>query len=241
MYPSSSSRRVGHAAAFAIIGTVGLVMIALFHHPVVGQHAVPRERFAQIMLAGPTDKLIHGTLTAMLVVLASAMARFNIVLGTPRPALSGALSAYCLGCMLLGVAMLFDGFVVPSLAGQLFTAQPLQASVGEMIMRSIGITVQIFSKAGLAAQCAAMFIWSYAVATSGPLIPSSRWLSCIGAAAGLLPLILIFSSNFLLTPHSLMGIFSAHAFWYIAVAYFLYGQSSTIREPALMRSVKERI
>lgn len=237
MNSSPSSTRVSRAAAFAIIGTVGLVMIALFHHPVVGQHAVPKERFAQIMLVGPTDELIHGALIAMLVVLASAMARFNIVLGMPRLALSGALSAYCLGCTLLGVAMLFDGFVVPYLAGQFSNALPLEASVGEIILRSIGITIQIFSKAGLAAQCAAILIWSYAVATSRPLMPSWRWLSFIGAAAGLLPAIIIFSSNFLLTPHSLMEIFAANASWYVAVAYFLYRQSSTTMKIPITRSL----
>jgi hypothetical protein len=55
-------------------------MIVLFHHPVVGQHAEARERFVQIMRLGPTDELIHGALIAMLVVLASAMAVFNVAL-----------------------------------------------------------------------------------------------------------------------------------------------------------------
>lgn len=237
MNSSPPSRRVNRAAAFAITGTVVLVMIALFHHPVVGQHAEARERFVQIMQLGTTGKLIHGALIAMLVVLASAMAVFNGVLDTRRPALSGALSAYCLGCTLLGVAMLFDGFVAPYLAGQFSTALPIEASVGGLIMRSISITIQVFSKAGLVAQCAAILTWSYAAATSGQAMPGLRWLSRIGAAAGSLPAILILFSNLLLTPHSLMAIFAAHAAWYVAVAYFLYGEGTASMEIPVARSL----
>jgi hypothetical protein len=232
------SKRVSRAAAFAIISTVGLVMIALFHHPVVGQHAVPKERFTQIMQLGATDELIHGALIAMLAILASALAAFNAILNKPKLVFSGALSAYCLGCTLLGIAMLFDGFVIPSLAGQFSTALPLQASVGELIIRSISITIQVFSKAGLVAQCAAILIWSYAAATSEQLKLSLRWIAWIGAAAGSLPALIILSSNLVLTPRTLMAIFAAHAFWYIAVAYFLYRQGTSTVGIPVTQSVK---
>lgn len=226
MNSSPPSRRINRIAAIAIIVTVVSVMIALFHHPVVGQHAEANERFTQIMQLGSMDEFIHGALIATLVVLASALGIFNRALHTRRPALSGALAAYCLGCTLLGAAMLFDGFVVPYLAGQFSTVPPIEAPAAGLIMRSISITIQVFSKAGLVAQCAAIFTWSYVAATSTQAMPGLQWLARIGAAAGSLPAVFILFSNLLLTPHSLMAIFAAHAAWYVAVAYFLYGEGT---------------
>lgn len=229
----------GHrAAALAIVCMVVLVMVALFHHPVVAQHLDARERFVQLAQAGPADNLVHGTLIAMLAVLAGAMTTFNAAFEQRRFALSGALAAYCLGCALLGLAMLFDGFVVPSLAGQFSAAKPQQATAGMPVMAAIGAAIQVFSKAGLIAQCAAMLAWSYAIVTSRQAMPGWRCLAWAGATAGALPALLLLFFDLSLTPHSLMAIFAAHAVWYIAVAFVLYRKGMAVNEtPVARRSI----
>jgi hypothetical protein len=218
-----SSPCINRAAACVITCTVLLIMIALYHHPVVGQYAGAHEKYVHIVQSGASDQLVHGALISMLVVLASALTVFNGTLNAPKRALSVALSAYCLGCTLLGVAMLFDGFVVPYLAGQFIAAQPLETIAGELIMRSIGITIQVFSKAGLIAQCFAIMTWTFLAATSQQGLRELRWLIGIGIVAAPLPMILILFTGLQLTPHSLMAIFTVHAAWYLGVAWWLYG------------------
>lgn len=220
--PLSVSVRTARVSAFAIAGTALLVMVALFHHPVISDPADARDAHLQIVQLRSANNLVHGALTAMLVVLASALALLGNVLGRPRPAVSGALVAYCLGCGLLGVAMLFDGFVMPPLAAQFVSAPSSDTEVGMLIMRSLGVVIQVFSKAGLFAHCVALLMWSYAAATSREALPGLRWCAAIGLVAASLPAAFILFTDLQLTPHSLMLIFTAHAAWYLAAAWLLY-------------------
>lgn len=220
--PVSISVRTRRAAAAAIAGTTLLVMVALFHHPVVGPHGDAHGVHVQITQLASADNLVHGALTTMLVALASALAIFGETLGPRRPAVSGALAAYCLGGVLLGVAMLFDGFILPGLAAQFIAAPPSEADMGILILRAASVVIQVFSKAGLVAQCAAILMWSYAAATSQPQLPGWRWCAAIGVMAGLPPAALILFGDLPLTPHSLMALFAAHAAWYLAAAWSLY-------------------
>jgi hypothetical protein len=186
-------------------------------------HAVDaRDVQAQIVHFTSSNQLVHGALTAMLVVLASALTIFGGALGARRPALSAAIAAYCLGCLLLGVAMLFDGFVVPGLARQFVSASVRETELGLLIMRSAGVVIQVFSKAGVIAQGAAMLIWSYAALTSRRPSPGVRWFAGVGLLAGGLPAALVLATYLQLAPRSLMAIFAAHAAWYLGAAWLLY-------------------
>lgn len=220
--PLSGRLSTPRVAAFAIAAGALLIMVALFHHPVIGHHDNARDAHVQLVQLGSADNLVHGVLTASLVVLASALAVFGNALGPRRPATSGALFAYCLGCVLLGVAMLFDGFIIPGLAAQFVSAQPFETQMGVLIVRAMSVTIQVFSKAGLIAQCLAILAWSYAAATNGAARAGLRWFAAIGVPAALLPAALILFTDLQLTPHSLMVILAAHAAWYLAAAWLLY-------------------
>lgn len=204
-------------AALAIVCMAAFILVALFHHPVVSHAANAQDALAQMVRLGSADNLVHGALTAMLVVLAGALAVFDKLAGAAR-SFSGAWVAYLLGCVLLGVAMLFDGFVVPALAIRYASATASDATLLALIMGTIGIVIQAFSKAGLVCHCAAMLIWSYMAAASRPALPGWRWCAGLGLLAGLLPAAWILFGKLVLTPHSLMAIFAVYAAWYLAVA-----------------------
>ncbi|MES2759245.1 MAG: hypothetical protein V4693_17885 [Pseudomonadota bacterium] len=231
--PFAVSARSARLAAFAIASTALLVMVALFHHPVISHAADARDAHLQIVQLRSANNLVHGALIALLVVLASALAAFGKVIGERRPAASWALVAYCLGCGLLSVAMLLDGFVMPRLAAQFVSAQSSDPEVGMLIMRVIGAVIQVFSNAGFVAHCVAMLAWSAAAATGPQALPGSRWCAAIGAAAALLPAVLILFTDLQLTRHSLMLIFTAHTAWYLTAAWLLYrfsiASSSVVR------------
>ena len=212
-------------ASIALASMALLVMVVLSHHPVIDHHDSARDAQLQMVPLSAADNLVHGALTAMLGIFASALAVLGEVLGGRRPALSVAHAAYCLGCVLLGVAMLFDGFIVPQLAGQFVSDQAPET--GMLILRSAGIVIQVFSKAGLIAHCVAILAWSYAAASSRTALRGLRGFAAIGLVAALLPAALIIFTGLKLAPHSLMAIFAIHAVWYLAAAWLLYAWSKT--------------
>jgi hypothetical protein len=180
-------------AALAIVGVILLITLALFHHPVATSNA----ELAQLTTR---DNLVHGVLIGLLAVLASTLA----VLSEALSERSGALYVYRLGCVLLGVAMLLDGFVTPQLAE--VTAA----------LRPIGVTIQVFSKAGFVAHSAAMLLWSCAA------WQRVRWFAVVGVLAAVVPAAWILLGDLLLTPTSIMAIFTLHAAWYLSAAWVLY-------------------
>jgi len=220
--PRPISSRLQRLAALLIAGMAILILVALHHHPVVGHSAEAQDRYVQMAQLRTMDNLVHGALMAMLVVLATALAVLNTVLEARQPVLRWALAAYCLGCALLGLAMLFDGFVVPRLAEGLAAAQPIDAAAGAPVMLAIGAAIQVFSKAGLIAHGTAMLAWSCATAASRQVLPGLRWFPAIGVTAALPSTALLLFADLRLTPHSLMAIFVTHALWYLAVAWLLY-------------------
>ena len=184
---------LSRVAAFAIVGVVLLITLALFHHPVATSNV-------ELAQQATRDNQVHGILIALLAVLASTLA----VLSDALDERSGALYVYRLGCVLLCVAMLLDGFVMPQLAD------------AATALRPIGVTIQVFSKAGFIAHSAAMLLWS---STAWRRV---RWFAVVGFLAAVGPAAWILFGDLLLTPHSLMAIFAIHAAWYLSAAWVLY-------------------
>jgi hypothetical protein len=223
MHPSLSiPPRTLRIAAAAIACTAVCILVALSHHPTVGAAANAQEIHAQMVRLGARDNLVHGALAAMLAVMAGALAVFDGAFGLPRPFSAGARGLYLLGCVLLGVAMLFDGFFLPALAGEFLHAGPAAADVVQVIMRAAGILVQQFSKAGLVCHGAAMLAWSYAAVAHRSVMPGWRWCAVLGAAAGLLPAAGMLFGGVVLTPHSLILLFTVYAAWYLAAAASMF-------------------
>lgn len=235
MNPSPTiSVQTPRVAAVAIAGMALLILVALYHHPVLEPARDARDAQAQIVQFAVSDRLVHGALMAILVVLASALSIFGATLGARRPALSGAIATYCLGCVLLGVAMLLDGFITPELARRFVSAPTSETELGLLIMRSVGVAIQVFSKAGVVAQCAAILLWSYAAVTQCRQSPALRGFAGLGVLAGALPAAVILASDLQLAPHNLMAIFAAHVVWYLAAAWLLYRSGTASMSSSVM-------
>jgi uncharacterized membrane protein len=217
--PLSLPRR---RAALAIAATTGLALVALSHHPVAIQQNSVQETLAQIVALQGMDGLVHGMLIAMLAILSAGFAVFGALLGSRRPPVVFALCAYGLGCCIVVAAMLLDGFAIPQLARQFVTAPQADADSARVLIRAVGVVIQVLTKAGLLAMCAALPAWSYALCSG---VKVSRWAfgcAAVGVVAGLLPAVFILFADVRLAPASLMAIFAFHAVWNLAVAAVLY-------------------
>jgi hypothetical protein len=182
--------------SYTIAATALIVLVALFHHPVASTSGDA----AQIAQLAHKDRLIHSILIVMLAMLTRALRSL-------QPTSATSLAAHALGSVLLGVAMLFDGFIVPDVAVGIPDSLPM--------LQAMGVAIQVFSKAGLLAHSAAMLGWAYASRRSLP------WLAVVGMLASSLPAAALLFSELRLTPHSLMAIFSIQAAWYLSAAWVL--------------------
>ncbi|MES2320692.1 MAG: hypothetical protein V4633_00340 [Pseudomonadota bacterium] len=213
-------------AALAIAGTTSLVLVALSHHPVANKASTVQESLVKLAELQLMDGVVHGLLMIILAVLASGFAMFSVVLGRQRPPVIVAMTAYGLGCCIVVAAMLLDGFVVPQLATNFVSAPETDIQVVHVILRVIGTVIQVLTKAGLLAMCAALLAWSYALATM-PSPASARWCAAVGAIGGLGSGLVILFGDILLTPGSLMALFGVQAVWNFGVAGLLFQSSRT--------------
>jgi hypothetical protein len=209
-------------AALAIANTTALALAALSHHPVTGRAASVQETLAQIVALQRMDGIVHGALIVMLAMLAAGFVVFSVLLGSRRPTVLLALTAYGLGCCAMVAAMLLDGFVVPQLARQFLAPPAADAELARTVLRAVGITIQVLTKAGFLSMCAALTAWSHALWTGAKVSRRPRWCAAIGIAAGLLPSIYLLIADVRLTPASLTAIFGMHAVWNLAAAMVLY-------------------
>ncbi|MGJ9416452.1 hypothetical protein ACHAC9_01615 [Massilia sp. CMS3.1] len=207
-------------AAFAIACTTGLALFALSHHPVVTKASSVQESLTQLVSLQFMDGVVHGGLMVMLAMLAGGFAVFSGLLGRRRVPVIVAMAAYSLGCCIVVGAMLLDGFVVPQLARQFVAASEREIEVMYIVLRVMGTMIQVLTKAGLLAMCAAFLAWSYALA-SAPDWPWSRWCAALGVMAGLFPGLFILIADVRLAPLNLMAIFGVHSIWNLGAAALL--------------------
>ncbi|CAN7260682.1 hypothetical protein LJR289_001091 [Pseudoduganella sp. LjRoot289] len=226
LHPAAAVPRHQRLLALTMAGTTGLVLLALSHHPVAGNANSFQESLARIAALQARDGLVHGVLIVMLAVLAGGLYMFGALLGGRRPAVVAAMAAYLGACCALVAAMLMDGFVVPQLARQFLAAPQADIDMAHLVLRVIGIFIQVLSKAGLLMMCAALLAWSYALATSAWLPRRWRWGAGLGFVAGLAPAVYLCAADMRLSPASLMAIFACHALWNILAATMLYRLSS---------------
>lgn len=222
LHPAAAVPRHQRQVALAMACTTGLVLLALSHHPVAGNAGSFQESLERIAALQTRDGLVHGALIMMLAVLAGGYAMFGALLGARRPPVVAAMAAYLGGCCALGAAMLMDGFVVPQLAAQFLAAPQADTDMARIVLRFIGIVIQVLSKAGLLMMCAALLAWSYALASSAWLARRWRWCAGPGFAAGLAPAVYILGPDARLVPASLMAIFACHALWNVLAAAILF-------------------
>ncbi|WP_394781254.1 hypothetical protein [Undibacterium sp.] len=209
-------------AALAIAGVSILALVALSHHPVVSHPSSVQDSLAQIAAQQQMDGVVHGGLCVMLAILACGFSVFSDMLGARRAPVAFANSAYVLGyCAMIG-AMLLDGFVTPQLAQQFSNAPAAYLPSVQIVLSAISDVIQVLSKAGLLAMCAAFVGWACALYADRRVSRWHGWCAAVGMLAGLLPALYILFAEIRLAPASLMIIFGMHVVWNFAAAGLLY-------------------
>ena len=169
-----------------------------------------------VKLAG-VDRLVHGTLIAIMGVLLYGFAIFSVRRGMHRQTSVAALIAYAAGIAAVIGAALIDGFLTPALAERYAGASPDAVKAVVPLLVAAGLMIQILTKFGFVAMSIAVAFWSAdLVATPGVV----RATGIIGFLSGIVAIgVLVFAGH--LNPHSLNAIAIVQAIWYLAVAVLL--------------------
>lgn len=208
--PTSSLAPIG----YLLIVLVVLSFLALLHHPVAhGQNAA--SLLDSIRQQSIPDKIVHGTIVVTYALITGAMFLFAAELGAWRFSVLMGLIGFSCALVLVVLAGLTDGFIVPAIAETCArSSSPSCTAEAFTLLRFCAIEIDYLTRAALFAAAAAIACWAGALVRS-PSAP--RWPGYWGAGmAGLQFVALILSTN-RFTPQSLLLASAAQAGWYLAV------------------------
>jgi hypothetical protein len=158
----SNDSRFRHAG-IAIAGSTLLGLLAVSLHPVVSNAHSPQESLNQIAAFAAHDAIVHGTLIALLAVIAAGFVAFGDMLGAHRIAVRFGKTGYLTGFAAMTAAMLLDGFAVPMFGKKLATTSATDVQTAFVVLQAIGVFIQVLTKAGIVAVSTAFLAFAYAL------------------------------------------------------------------------------
>jgi hypothetical protein len=208
-------------AGSALIAATILALALILHHPVV--HARSTAAVLEgVKAQADVDRLVHGGLITLEVVMAVGLIRLSARLGLQRLSVMTGAFVFTLGTVVMTVPALLDGFVSPDLARLCSPAQSFCHDSVSGVVALISLMIQDFTRCALIAQAAAIFFWSLALVTDRGAARLVGLLGLLAAAAGL-------AANALvgwLTPRTLIESLLLPLAWFAAAGALLAGRKS---------------
>lgn len=197
------------------VGSAAMVL-AMTHHPSGHAHTVP-DAVREIADGAGFNRLVHGLLIAIMVVLTAGYAGFSATL-RPRALGRFGLAAYATGALFESVAGLINGFAVSGLTEH-FAGAPDETLAGlAPVMQALWQLNQAFAGAGVIAMSLAVVLWSVALLREGGAI---RLVGGAGCLMGLAAIGALIGGLLHLDVHG-FGLFVAgQAAWGVALALSL--------------------
>lgn len=216
----------GHPTSLAPLGyalgafTV-LAFVALLHHP-IGHGHDPAEVLVSIRSQTMIDQIVHCTLAIVFGFLEAAMIIFASRIGLWRFTVVFGLVAFSCASVMTVLAVMTDGFVIPSLAARCAPTGSA-ACVGEAIslIRLSATQVQFLTRFSFLGIAAAVLAWSTALLSIRDV---PRWAGLVGFSSGGCQILALLAAPGPLTPPSLLLVFGAQVVWYLLIALLLIMQ-----------------
>ncbi len=205
--PSAAAIPNGTRAGILIAAGAALTLFAVAHHPTVAGRP-PAEAIAEIVRLAPLDRLVHGSLIAILCALRRGLHRETVV---------AALIAYAVGVLSSIGATLIDGFITPDVAALYAGASQENVFVAARLLNYGGFAIQNLTKLGISAISFAMLLWSAGLMRAPG---AQRFTGILGFLAALIPIGVLITQH-QITPSSLGVIVLAQGVWYVAIAALL--------------------
>jgi hypothetical protein len=213
--PKNNAERLGGSL---LIGYGLLSLVAIAHHPQVSAKLDDATTFARIAALSKTDEIMHGTMIALLLLLAFGLIVLARSRGLERPAVTGALLCSVLGIAAPIAAGTIDGFWLPWYAARMAGADPAHVAIGMQLVTAASIMIQVASKIGFVGIAMAIVLFSI------DLFDGDRYHTLLGAygvlaGASVIALLATFATR--LTPQTLLAPMSLQTIWFVIVGTLL--------------------
>lgn len=220
-WSSASDRVVASAIGFVVL----LMLVMVMHHP-VARHTDASELVTGIARQTSTDRWVHGTLAAAMIVMTSLMLGFAARLGLRRPHVLAGAVASGLALVLICQAVLLDGFVAPAVVAPCVLAGKQCAQDVQSLLGFGALQIEYLTRLGLFALASATALWAGDLAFRKE---HARVAGTLGLMSAAVQFGILIMGGQRLNPHSLALVVAAQAVWYLSAASvisFRYGPYS---------------
>lgn len=214
--PLPPLRLNGKIYGILLFVTTVAAMLFVSHHPVADLHDKATGLQA-IMRLSLMDRLVHGGLIAMMLLLAVGFSGFSWRLGIEHPAVMAGWLSYLIGVVAAMLAAVIDGFIVPDLAAA-FAARPMEQPVAYDMLILCGDAIQALTKLGFVLMNLGLVFWGHALMHHRGM---ARWIAVLGMAIGGFSGVFVLTGAQHLDPPRLMAIMAAQSLWNLTIAIWM--------------------
>ncbi|CAN5182030.1 hypothetical protein BH10PLA2_BH10PLA2_08110 [soil metagenome] len=194
-----------------------LAVLFMAYHPRV--HASTNEElFAGISKVAFINKLVHGSLIALEIVLAVAFSCLASRLGNSSLLVRTGYFAYLTGAITLSAAALINGFVLTDFVARYVGRTKETLDIAKHALAYGGVANQVCSRMGVLAMSIAVALWSIKlISMSGGV----RAVGIFGCISGGIPAAALLLGYLHMDVHGMLAFVLSQTLWSLAVAWLL--------------------
>ncbi len=208
-----------HLRAGGVILVVATVLeiLAMAHHPHVSTPDVAAA-IRQIVVLSPLAATVHGVLMALMLSIAFAFSEFALRRGASRPLIRAGAIAYGAGVVIMLIAALVSGFVLPDVAAWGAHESTVDLQMQAQLFTLCRALNQASANFGAVAMAAGIGFWSADLLRSQGAVKGVGVFGClisVGLAAALL------SGAIRLDVHGMSAVVLLQGVWSVAVGILM--------------------
>jgi hypothetical protein len=209
---NSSHRRAVIAGAVLAAATV-LEILAMAHHPSVHTADVT-EAVRIISQLAPLGAWVHGTLQALLLIVAYGLSEFVLRRGIERPLIRAGAIAYAAGIIVMIGAAMVSGFIITGLMTLTPHTTPTDLQINTQLLVLCRVLNQSCANFGAVAMSAGIALWSLDLLRDAG---APRMIGVLGLLVGVSPALALMFGLMHLDVPGMTAVLVLQAVWNVAV------------------------
>jgi hypothetical protein len=217
VFSSAASLPSGRTAGLLMGAASLLTVVFMAFHPTV--HARNTEElFAGIDKTAFVNRVVHGSLIALQVLLVVAFSSLASRLGLGSILVRTGFVTYVTGALAMSAAALINGLILTDFVARYESQTKATMDSAKHVMAYGFAANQICSKAGVLAMSIAVALWSIGLLFRGAGV---RAVGVFGCIAGIIPAAALLSGYLHMDVHGMLAFVFAQTVWSLAVAWLM--------------------
>jgi hypothetical protein len=212
LQPLNISRRGLIAGLMLCVATV-LEIVAMSHHPSVNSHDAAQV-VRQIDAMAELANWVHGTLLALMLIVAFGFSEFVLRRDPRRPLIRAGSIAYAAGVIVMLGAAMVSGFIIPGFSAHTPHATTVDLQINAQLLVLCAVLNQTWAKFGAISMSAGIGLWSIDLLRDAGV---PRMIGVLGVLTSAAPLMAIPFGVMRLDVPGMTTVILLQAAWNIAV------------------------